>query len=181
MFKSSNLKRSLSSPNLNVNKSTAELEAFKSRNYSNNNLSESQFKKLVQTLVNESKSSNSHGQSSDSVDTIAIACSLNLRDSQKQFEAIKRNHLLNDLASGNSSSSDNQRSNEANLSDYFSRLNAIHAGFINLKANPKYLKQIFGDSLLEAFRSNSNDESKTKSVQENIHFIFSGLDINLKS
>jgi hypothetical protein len=65
---------------------------------------------------------------------------------------------------------------EEKLSDYLSRLNLVYVGLKSMKANPKYLRQIFGDDLVKLFRERAKTaHSSDASMQENIHYIFSGF------
>ena len=72
--------------------------------------------------------------------------------------------------------------NERLLDDYKQRLFYIFAGFKSLKANPKYMRAIFGDTLVEQFkarlkicRTSSNEHLNTPdSLGHVVLNIFSG-------
>ncbi len=161
MFKSNNLRRSLSAPNLNIyNRNASNLnishifEAFKGGNFTNNNLSETQFRKLVKKLATSESKPNL---------VTDVESNMSLKESHKRIELIRVSHL-------------SSMNTEDKLNDYLSRLNSLYVGFKSLKTNPKYLRQIFGDDLVELFRERAktiSDESHA-SMQENIHYIFSG-------
>ena len=88
---------------------------------------------------------------------------MSLKESHKLIELIRVSHL----------SSEQQPSEEpSKLRDYLVRLGAIYAGFKSLKANPKYLKRIFGDELIELLHNRVIDNNSV--MQESIHHIFSG-------
>ena len=148
LVKSNNLKRSLSCPSLS--------KQNHSNSNENLNIDDNQFKKLVNKLLVENKSTESTVTSSKS------------NASNEPFDFItqqlkeKCQLLENKL-----------KEKEQELKEYNHKLFYIYCGFKNLKANPKYLKQIFGESLLDSFKENLNN-TESNNNDNLVLNIFSG-------
>ncbi len=137
LIKPNKLKRSLSAPSLNITSTSSNTDPAKWTQ--NVNLDDGQLKKLLARLVNESGINN------------------NANSTAKMSEQVQPNEpvfgFFNDKLKAKLNELNNAIKEKQELAkDYNQRLFYIYCGFRRLKANPKYLKQIFGDSLAENFK-----------------------------